>query len=132
MSSVFSTAVSGLSAQSQVLSVSAANVVNFRSLGLSPDGTASRPGAYEPQRAALASTAQGGVRAETRAIDPPSYQSLEPNDPDAGADGTVPRPNVSLEQEFATQMIALRAFQANVRVIETQDRMLGELINLKA
>ena len=131
MSSIFSTAVSGLTAQSQVLSVSAANVVNIGSLGLNPDGTASRPGAYAPQRAVLTSTAQGGVRAEIVAIDPASFQSVEPNDPDAGADGTVPRPNVSLEREFVIQMIAFRAFQANVRTIETQDRMLGELINLR-
>ena len=44
----------------------------------------------------------------------------------------MPRPNLSLAQEFVTQMIALRAFQANLSVIQTEDKMLGELLNLTA
>lgn len=132
MGSVFSTAVSGLAAQSQVLAVSAVNVVNFRSLAVDPDGTSTSPDAFAPQRAVLTSTADGQVRAETVPIDPPSFYSFEPGAPDANADGVVPRPNVSLAQEFVTQMIALRAFQANVRVIQTEDKMLGELLNLTA
>ncbi len=132
MSSTFSTAVSGLAAQSKVLAVSADNVANFRSLAVDPDGTSTNPDAFTPHRVVLTNAANGGVRAETVPIDPPSFYSFEPGAPDANADGVVPRPNVSLAQEFVTQMIALRAFQANVRVIQTEDEMLGELLNLTA
>ena len=132
MGSVFSTAVSGLVAQSQVLAVSAVNVVNIRSLAVDPDGTSTNPDAFTPRRAVLTSAANGGVRTETVPIDPPSFYSFEPGAPDANADGVVPRPNVSLAQEFVTQMIALRAFQANLSVIRTEDKMLGELLNLTA
>ncbi len=132
MSSTFSTAVSGLAAQSKVLAVSADNVANIRSLAVDPDDTSTNPDAFTPHRVVLTSAANGGVRAETVPIDPPSFYSFEPGAPDANADGVVPRPNVSLAQEFVTQMIALRAFQANVRVIQTEDKMLGELLNLTA
>jgi flagellar basal-body rod protein FlgC len=63
------------------------------------------------------------------AVDPPSYQSYEPDDPNADANGEVPRPNVSLEREVVNQIEAVRAYQANVATIKAQDRMLGSLLD---
>ena len=42
----------------------------------------------------------------------------------------MPLPNVSLEQEMVNQIQALRMFEANVKVIQTQDRMLGALLDI--
>ena len=129
MTSVFSIAASGLAAQSKRLAVSADNVANIRSLGLKADRSNAESGAYEPKQAALSSVRGGGVRAEAVPVDPPSYQSYEPNDPDADANGQVPRPNVSLEREVVTQIEAVRAYQANVQTIKAHDRMLGSLLD---
>ncbi len=63
-------------------------------------------------------------------VTPPAYLSPQPNHPDADADGLVPLPNVSLEQEMGNQIQALRMFEANVKVIQTQDRMLGALLDI--
>ncbi len=130
MSSVFAIAAAGLRAQSRRLDVSADNVANVLSLGLHPDPAQASAQAFAPQRTSLVATRHGGVEAKTTPRSPPSYLSFEPHDPHADAGGLVPRPNVSLEEELVTQLQALRAFQANVKTIQTQDRMLGSLLDI--
>lgn len=129
MSSVLSIAASGLAAQSKRLAVSADNVANIRSLGLQADRSNAAAGAYEARQATLTLIPGGGVKATEVPVAPPSYQSYEPNDPNADADGLVPRPNVSLERELVTQIEAARAYQANLQTIKAEDRMLGELLD---
>ena len=134
MSSVFDIAVSGLRAQSRRLAVSADNVANASSLGVHPDPQLANPEGFVPQRTVFSSQAlaQGGVgvAASTAPITPASYLSRQPDHPDADPDGLVPLPNVSLEQEAVEQIQALRLFQANVATIQTQDRMLGALLDI--
>ncbi len=130
MSSVFDIAVSGLRAQSRRLEISADNVANVLSLGVHPDPALAKPEAFAPQRAAFVSSAYGGVEAKAVPVTPPAYLSLQPNHPDADPSGLVPLPNVSLEQEMVDQILALRIFEANVKVIQTQDRMLGALLDI--
>ena len=130
MSSVFDISVSGLRAQGRRLEVSADNVANLLSLGAQPDPTRARPDEFVPRRTAFASVLYGGVEAKAMPISPPSRASFQPNHPDADADGVVPLPNVSLEQELVGQIQALRLFQANAKVIQTQDRMLGALLDI--
>lgn len=136
MSSVFNIAVSGLQAQSQRLAVSADNVANVSSLGVHPDPQLAKPEGFAPQRTVFTSQvvagAGGGVTASTAPITPASYLSLQPDHPDADPDGLVPLPNVSLEREVVDQIQALRLFQANVAAIQTQDRMMGALLDMKS
>ncbi len=127
MSSVFDIAVSGLRAQSRRLEISADNVANVLSLGVHPDPALAKPEAFTPQRTAFVANAYGGVEAKAVPVTPPAYLSLQPNHPDADADGLV---NVSLEREMVNQIQALRMFEANVKVIQTQDRMLGALLDI--
>ncbi len=130
MSSVFDIATSGLRAQSRSLEISANNIANVLSLGVHPDPALAKPEAFTPQRAAFVSNAYGGVEAKAVSITPPAYLSLQPDHPDADADGLMPLPNVSLEREMVNQILALRMFEANVKVIQTQDRMLGALLDI--
>lgn len=130
MSDVFSIATSGLRAQSTRLAVSADNVANQRSLGADPGSGQAAPGAFVPQEVALTAVPGGGVRAETRPVDPPSRPSYEPGAPEAGADGTIPRPNVSLEREFVVQIEAQRAYEASLKVLETADKMHSGLVDI--
>ncbi len=127
MSAVFDIAASGLRAQSRRLEISADNVANVLSLGVHPDPARAKPEAFTPQRAAFVSSAYGGVEVKAVPVTPPAYLSLQPNHPDADADGLV---NVSLEREMVNQIQALRMFEANVKVIQTQDRMLGALLDI--
>ncbi len=136
MSSVFDIAASGLRAQSRRLAVSADNVANISSLGVHPDPELAKPEGFAPQRTVFSSQALagaqggGGVAASTAPITPVSFLSYQPDHPDADPDGMVPLPNVSLEQEMVEQIQALRLFQANVKTIQTQDRMLGALLDI--
>lgn len=130
MSSVFNIAVSGLRAQSRRLAVSADNIANVSSLGVHPDPALASPDGFAPQRTAFTSQALGGVVAGAAPISPASFLSYQPSHPDADPDGMVPLPNVSLEQEMVEQIQALRAFQANVKTIQVQDRMLGALLDI--
>ncbi len=138
MSSVFDIAASGLKAQSRRLAVSANNVANVLSLGVHPDPALAKPEGFTPQRTVFSSQslggalggAGGGVTASTAPISPAAFLSYQPDHPDADPDGLVPLPNVSLEQEMVEQIQALRLFQANVKTIQTQDRMLGALLDI--
>jgi flagellar basal-body rod protein FlgC len=148
MSSVFDIAASGLRAQSRRLAVSADNVANVSSLGVHPDPQLAQPEGFAPQRTVFSSQVQaqaqggggaqgaaqsaalGGVTASTAPVTPASFLSYQPDHPDADPDGMVPLPNVSLEQEMVEQIQALRLFQANVKTIQTQDRMLGALLDI--
>lgn len=129
MSSILSTALSGLTAQTARLAVSASNVANLRSTGAKP-GETPQPGEFVPQQVALTSVAGGGVRASAVAVDPSSIRAYEPGAPDADAEGFVYRPNVDLASELVTQLDAQRNFQANLKVIEAEDERLGDLLDV--
>lgn len=131
MTQILQTALSGLTAQRQRLPTSAANVANVHSLGQHPDPTKANPDAYVPQRTVLTSTGSG-VRAMTQAVSPAAVLVYQPDHPEADSEGLVPYPNVSLEREAVDQILALRAFQANVRVIATEDELLGELLDIRS
>lgn len=125
MAITFHSSVSGLQAQSKRLSVSADNIAN-----MSTAGTPGSDSVYTPQEVIQTTTAGGGVRAETRDVDPPSVSVYSPANPLADEEGVVEIPNVSLETEFSNQILAKRAYQANAAVIRTQDEMLGRLMDL--
>jgi len=73
-----------------------------------------------------------GVRATTQAVSPAAVLVYQPDHPQADSEGLVPYPNVSLEREAVEQISALRAFQANVRVIAAADEILGELLDIRS
>ena len=129
MNPVFNTALSALTAQGKRLEVSASNVANIRSTGVRP-GAEAQAGEFVPHQVALTSRAEGGVEANVVPVNPAGVLAAEPGAPDAGPDGLVARPNVSLERELVTQIEALRTFQANLKVIEAEDRKLGDLLDL--
>ena len=122
--------LSGLAAQAKRLAVSASNIVNMRSAGVDPNADpAANEQAFRPHRTIDVAQAGGGVRAEAVPVSPPSVPVFDPDDPRADTEGMVHLPNVSLEEELATQIAAKRAFQANLRSLRAQDEMLGELLD---
>lgn len=130
MSLVFDIAVSGLKAQSRRLEISAANVANVLSLGVHPDPALASPDGFAPQSTVFTAQESGGVTATASPILPAAFLAYQPDNPNADPDGMVPMPNVSLEREVVEQILALRMFQANVKTIQAQDRMLGALLDI--
>ncbi|MDR0615209.1 MAG: flagellar basal body rod protein FlgC [Synergistaceae bacterium] len=61
-----------------------------------------------------------GVRVADIGTDPtPPRLAYEPDHPDANAEGYVAFPNVNVVREMADMMVASRAYEANLAVVET-------------
>ncbi len=120
MEAALNSALSGLRASGKRLEVSASNVANARSED------------YRPGRVVQSAQASGGTRADAVPVTPATVPSYEPQSPAADADGLVQRPNVSLEAETVEQIIAQRSFEANLRTVETADRMNKALLDILA
>ncbi len=130
MNPVFQIALSGLNAQATRISVAASNIANARSVGVNPAPGADNSAAYTPQRVRQISTVDGGVRTDTLPVSPPSLAVFDPSNPDADGEGVAFLPNVSLEAEFVEVLQASAAFKANLKVIQTQDELLGNLVDI--
>lgn len=136
-----STGLSGALAQTQRLAGSASNVANQRSTGAIPaaDGTV-QPGqtpAYQPQSvgqvAVAGANGQGqGTRVVARPTTPAYIPEYQPDSPNANANGLVAAPNVDPVAERVDQISSLRAFQANLALIRTQDDMERSAIDTLA
>ncbi len=134
-------ALSGALAQTQRLNGSANNVANQRSTGAIPaaDGSV-QPGqtqAYQPQSfgqtAVTGTNGQGqGTRVVARPTTPAYIPEYQPDSPDANADGLVAAPNIDPVSERVDQISSLRAFQANLAIIRTQDDMERSAIDTLA
>lgn len=127
-----STALSGALAQTQRLAGSANNVANQRSIGAVPAADGSVPPgqtqAYQPQSfgqtAVTGPNGQGqGTRVVARPTTPAYIPEYQPDSTQANADGLVAAPNVDPVAERVDQISSLRAFQANLALIRTQDEM---------
>ncbi len=138
MTSAIGTALSGLQASSKRVEASASNIANSRnSIGredadvraAAPPEKPSDPPVYRPVRVHQESVSGGGVRAETVPIRPPHVLAYAPEDPKADTEGYVARPNVDYATEFVEMSQAQHAYEANIRTIETENKMIGALLN---
>ena len=73
----------------------------------------------------------GGVRVVGVQDDPSEMPRVhDPGHPDADADGFVTMPNVSLPIEMVNLMTASRAYEANLKVLQTLRQELEQALNL--
>ena len=114
MISALNSTVSALRAFVTKLGVTADNIAN-----VSTDG-------FKKNRATFQTEQNGGVRVEIRRDDSPGFRY------DVTENGkTVEKEtsNVDLTEEIPNLMVTKRAYQANLKTIETQDEMLGSLLD---
>jgi flagellar basal-body rod protein FlgC len=73
----------------------------------------------------------GGVRILGVQDDPSDFPRIhDPGHPDADADGYVTMPNVSLPIEMVNLMTASRAYEANLKVLQTLRQQLEQTLAL--
>lgn len=123
--------LSGLTAMSLLLSNSANNVANANSTSSLIDGETFRI-PYVPKDVVLSAVepeSGGGVRASIRNREPASYSLFSPGSPNADALGLLQVPNVSLEQEAVTQVLAARSFESNLKALKAQFETQGSLFD---
>jgi len=132
----------GLKAASMSVAVAASNIANMGvsealldgkiqpvTPGQAPGQQSSDQGGYRPLKIVQESLADGGVRASYGGISPAFVVAFNPLDPKADADGMVAMPNVDLAAELLNLGIAQRAYEASLKVVETEEEMSGSLLD---
>jgi flagellar basal-body rod protein FlgC len=136
MSSISTIALSGMSAATRRLDVSASNVANATSTGALPnaDGRllAGAPRAYAPLELVQTASAGGGTQTTVMTAAPPTIAVSDPQAPFANQDGLVAAPNIDITQEMVGQMMASYSFAANAATLTADDRMTKALLNITA
>ena len=114
MISALNSTVSALRAFVTKLGVTADNIANVNTDG------------FKKNRATLQEDQNGGVRVEIRRDNSPGfrYDAVE-----NGEKVEKETSNVDLTEEIPELMMTKRAYQANLKTIETQDEMLGSLLD---
>jgi flagellar basal-body rod protein FlgC len=126
MIAIFDIALSGARAAVRRLEVSATNVAHVQAgAPVSADGQPG-PTLYRPQQVQQTSAAQGGVSTTVSRIEP-AY-TLVP----AAEAGLEALPNVNLVHESIEQSLALRSYQANLRVLKAADESQKALLDATA
>jgi len=121
--SLISIGLSGLTSARQRLETAAGNIVNANSAG-------TEESAFRPQRTVTRPAADGGVLARNEGIEPPFTRLFAPQHPEAGADGSVLFPNVSLAREIVEMKTAEISYKASARLLATGDELQARLIDI--
>lgn len=134
-------AVSGLQASAKRVQASASNIANARDSIAMKDaridpvqmapavGPNGGNNVYEPITVQQESVEGGGTRASFVPINPPHVAVYAPDDPLADSQGMVARPNVDMATELVNMRQAETAYRANVKTIQTENEMLGALLD---
>ncbi|MGD8963133.1 MAG: flagellar basal body rod C-terminal domain-containing protein [Desulfobacterales bacterium] len=114
MISALNGTISALRAFVTKLGVTADNIANVNTDG------------FKRNRAVMHEDYNGGVRVEIKKDDSPGlrYDGIED-----GKKVEKETSNVNLNEEIPDLMVTKRAYQANLKTIETQDEMLGSLLD---
>jgi flagellar basal-body rod protein FlgC len=114
MLSALNSTVSALKAFVTKLGVAADNIANVNTDG------------FKKNRTAIQADRNGAVRVEIRRDDSPGFRyDVTEN----GKKVEKETSNVDLSEQMPNLMIARRAYQANLKTIETQDEILGSLLD---
>ena len=115
MISALSNSVSALQAHLKKLGVTANNIANVNSEG------------YKKYRAVMEEDSFGGVKVNITRVNTPGhpYEVIEDGHPVQKETS-----NVDLSEELPNLMIAKRGYQASVKAIQAQDKILGSLLDI--
>lgn len=116
MISGINASLSALTAVQKKVESTANNIANVNSDG------------YKKTKVTLTEAAPQGVTASVQRIDTPGNQVLEQT---GNGQQMVEKSNVEMTEEIPSLILSRRAFQANLKVIESQNEMLGSLIDIK-
>lgn len=126
-----SIAVSGLTAASLRLDAAASNIANSQDTApTSPQAGAPQP--YQPLEVDQSSAPGGGTHATLKPVTPASQSIFDPGSPFADQNGRVLAPNTDTAQQLVDTSVARFSYDANLKVMETAQKMQGYLLNIFA
>jgi len=85
--------------------------------------------AFKRTKATLNEGENGGVTVTLQQMNEPGPTVYEQT---ANGEELVEQSNVELTEEMPNLLLARRSFQANIKVIQTEDEMLGSLLDIKS
>ncbi len=139
----FFTSLSGIDAAAKRFEVASANVVHAFDTVPGPSSVvtpidrieavrAYGGSGFRPRDAVQTATADGGTKVDTPERDPATKPAYKPDDPNADKNGLVSRPNVDLASEFVNIILAQRAYEAGLKVLQARDQVLGTTIDARS
>ncbi|MES1923791.1 flagellar basal body rod protein FlgC [Salinisphaera sp. T31B1] len=130
MYSIFNTAGSAMSAQSQRMNVAASNMANADSVA-GPDGEPYRAKQVMFELQAEPGSAIGGVRVSDVIEDQsPLRSEYNPSHPLADDQGYIQMPNVNPTDEMINMISAARSYEASVEVLNTSKELMLRTLTL--
>ncbi len=130
MDSASAIALSGMTAASTQLQVSASNLVNANDSAPLPGSGVAGPAPFVPTRVSTVSLGANGVQAQLSAAQPGTTPTYSPASPYADAAGMVAQPNVDPAVEMVDQAQALQQYRASVAVFKADDQMKQSALDL--
>ncbi|NKB60412.1 MAG: hypothetical protein GKS00_29250 [Alphaproteobacteria bacterium] len=127
MNPVLSTALSGLTAATKRIGVSANNIANALTSRPTTAGAPAPAGTFAAQEVTQRSVAGGGVSAEVRDKDPATVTGVDPSSPT----GLSAFPNVDFAEEAVNQIVAVNLYRANAAVIRVQQEIDDALLDIE-
>ncbi|WP_374590277.1 flagellar basal body rod protein FlgC [Aquabacterium sp.] len=130
MFNIFNISGSAVSAQSQRLNVVASNLANADTVA-GPDGSAYKARQVTFQTQLMGNLGAAGVKvAQITESQSPGRRVLEPNSPQADADGYVTYSNVNSVEEMVNMISASRSYQNNIEVMNTAKTLLMKTLQM--
>ena len=125
-------ALTGLTAATKDLSVSASNIANFQTVGSLEEGEQAPFTPLTTQRTAITDSTGNpqGVRSDFVPRDNPFVPAFDPDSPFANEDGIIGVPNVDLATEAVNLNIAELQFKASAALIRTASELSDELLRI--
>jgi flagellar basal-body rod protein FlgC len=128
---ILRTALSGILAAAKRLGAAAENTANAGNVSrLRPKDGDAAP--FAPLLVSQSAQPGGGVKAEYRTLDPATLTVPNETSPLADENGLVGIPNVDLGQQRVDALSAQRAFEANLKVVQTTQEMQDSLLDIKS
>ena len=107
--------ISALRAYTSKLGVTANNIANVNTAE------------FKKSRVALREGTNGDVKASINRVNTPGYRYQEfEGDQQVEKEGS----NVNLEEEIPNMMVTQRTYEANLKVLQTRNEMLGSLLDI--
>lgn len=131
-------ALTGLQASARRVEAVASNIANARNSirtedaaveGVTPQREPRDPAVYRPVRVHQETLSSGGVRSEFVPVEPPHRLVYRPDDRLADGAGHVARPNVDDAAELVELRRAENAYRASLKVVATENEMIGVLLD---
>jgi flagellar basal-body rod protein FlgC len=107
--------LSALQAYKKSMGVTANNIANVNT------------GEFKKSRATMQEGVNGNVEVAVNKVDTPGHRFRELEGDQMVAKETS---NVNLEEELPDLMVTQRTYEANLKVLQTQDKMLGTMLDI--